>query len=144
MKFFIGFIFIVISLASTAKEVEPTSDMLGLRTTIYMVSDIEKAKAWYSKAFGISPYFDKPYYVGFNIRGFELGLMPSQQKSQHSSVISYWGVEDVEAQYQKLIALGAKQLNPIAEVGGGIKLGVVTDPFGNPLGVIYNPLFKNE
>jgi len=144
MKYLISFIFMFLPLTSSAEEVKDSSDMLGLRTTVYMVNDIEKAKLWYTKAFGIKPYFDEPYYVGFNIRGFELGLMPAQQKKLSSGVISYWGVEDVEAKYKKLISLGAKPLNPIAEVGGGIKLGVVTDPFGNPLGVIYNPLFKSE
>lgn len=48
--------------------------ILGLRTTIYKVSDLAKAKVWYMKAFGVAPYFDEPYYVGFNIGGYELGL----------------------------------------------------------------------
>ena len=52
------------------------SDMLGLRTTIYKVGNITKAKRWYTEAFGIDPYFDEPFYVGFNIGGFELGLQP--------------------------------------------------------------------
>ena len=120
------------------------SDMLGLRTTVYMVDDVNKAKQWYSQAFGIKPYFDEPYYVGFNIRGFELGLMPSEPTEQSSGVISYWGVEDIQSAYDKLISLGATPLSPVSDVGGGIKLGVVTDPFGNPLGVIYNPLFKTD
>ncbi|REL35355.1 VOC family protein [Thalassotalea euphylliae] len=107
-----------------------------------MVDDIDKAKHWYAKAFGTAPYFDEPYYVGFNIGGFELGLMPTGEKQKGSNVIAYWGVNNVEVTYQKLLDLGAKQLNPITDVGGGIKLGVVQDPFGNPLGVIYNPMFQ--
>ena len=145
MKYLISFILTFLSVTSSANEVASKSDMLGLRTTVYMVNDIEAAKKWYTKAFGIKPYFDEPYYVGYSIRGYELGLMPTQQKNGGSlGVISYWGVEDVEAKYKELISLGATPLNPITEVGGGIKLGVVTDPFGNPLGVIYNPLFKSE
>jgi lactoylglutathione lyase len=70
--------------------------------------------------------------------------MPSQQGAKNPSVISYWGVEDAHATFDKLVSLGAKPLNPISDVGGGIKLGVVTDPFGNPLGIIYNPVFKPE
>ncbi len=144
MKYLIWLFGVLLSLNSTASESIPKSDMLGLRTTIYMVNNLENAKEWYSKAFGVTPYFDEPYYVGFNIAGFELGLMPFEQKPQGSSVISYWGVKDIEASYEKLISMGAKPLNPITEVGGGIKLGVVTDPFGNPLGIIYNPTFKIE
>lgn len=144
MKYLISLIIMFCSLFVSANEIKAKSDMLGLRTTVYMVNDIEKAKQWYAKAFGIEPYFNEPYYVGFNIRGFELGLMPNKKAQPSSNVISYWGVDDAEATYKKLIALGATPLNPVSEVGGGIKLGVVTDPFGNPLGVIYNPLFKKE
>lgn len=49
---------------------------LGLRTTIYPVTDLAKAKAWYSAVLGVKPYFDEPFYVGFNVGGFELGLDP--------------------------------------------------------------------
>ena len=49
---------------------------LGLRTAIYWVADIEAAKAWYTKVLGIEPYFDEPFYVGFNVGGYELGLQP--------------------------------------------------------------------
>ncbi|WP_220347640.1 VOC family protein [Thalassotalea euphylliae] len=126
------------SLKANSKDAQ----ILGLRTSVYMVDDIDKAKHWYAKAFGTAPYFDEPYYVGFNIGGFELGLMPTGEKQKGSNVIAYWGVNNVEVTYQKLLDLGAKQLNPITDVGGGIKLGVVQDPFGNPLGVIYNPMFQ--
>ena len=44
--------------------------MLGLRTTIYKVDDLAKAKEWYAKAFETQPYFDEPFYVGFNIQGY--------------------------------------------------------------------------
>lgn len=144
MKYLISTVLVFVSLTLSANETSERSDMLGLRTTVYMVDDIEKAKQWYTYAFGIKPYFDEPYYVGFNIRGFELGLMPARQKSGNAGAISYWGVEDIQATYEKLISLGATPLNPISDVGGGIKLAVVTDPFGNPLGIIYNPLFKPQ
>ncbi len=119
------------------------SKMLGLRTAIYIVGDLEAAKDWYTKAFAVSPYFDESYYVGFNVRGFELGLMPkSDAFGEGSNVIAYWGVEDIDTEYKRLIKLGASAESPIADVGGGIRLGTVTDPFGNSLGLIYNPLFK--
>ena len=49
---------------------------LGLRTVVYKVSDLGRAKAWYTKVLGIEPYFDEPFYVGFNVGGYELGLDP--------------------------------------------------------------------
>ena len=40
------------------------SKILGLRTTIYKVGDIENAKKWYANVFKTEPYFDQPFYVG--------------------------------------------------------------------------------
>jgi lactoylglutathione lyase len=70
MKYLINFVLVCLSLQSLMAASDNKSNMLGLRTTVYMVNDIEKAKNWYTQAFGIKQYFDQPYYVGFNIRGF--------------------------------------------------------------------------
>jgi len=50
--------------------------MLGLRTTIYKVADIQKAAEWYSNAFETNPYYNESYYVGFNIKGTNLDFNP--------------------------------------------------------------------
>ena len=52
--------------------------ILGLRTALYSVPDLAKARDWYAKAFGVQPYFDEPFYVGFSIGGYELGLDPDE------------------------------------------------------------------
>lgn len=116
----------------------------GLRTTIYKVTDIAKAKAWYSNAFGIQPYFDEPFYVGFNIGGYELGLQPDDAKSfdKSAGVITYWGVDDAHASYNRLLELGATEFEKPTDVGGGIVVSAVKDPWGNVVGVIYNPTFR--
>ncbi|MEY3240192.1 MAG: hypothetical protein RIR11_1630 [Bacteroidota bacterium] len=87
--------------------------MLGLRTTIYKVSDIQKAAEWYSNAFETIPYYNEPYYVGFNIKGYELGLQPEDNPTfdKVESVVSYWGVENIQATFDRLIELGATE-NP--------------------------------
>jgi predicted enzyme related to lactoylglutathione lyase len=116
----------------------------GLRTTIYKVTDITKAKAWYSQAFGVAPYFDEPFYVGFNIGGYELGLQPDFNTpiSKVGCVIAYWGVDDAIHSYNRLLELGASEFEKPTEVGGGIVVAAVKDPWGNVLGIIYNPTFK--
>ena len=118
--------------------------MLGLRTAIYMVSDLEEAKSWYSKAFGEKPYFDEPYYVGFNIGGYELGLMPEEENNEEKSdnVRTYWGVDDIHDEYQRLLDLGAKIHEKPFNAGGELMVGTVKDPWENVLGLIYNPYFK--
>jgi lactoylglutathione lyase len=120
------------------------NQFLGLRTSIYRVSDIEKAKEWYSELLGFAPYFDEPFYVGFNVGGFELGLHPEEQaiKTKSEGVNTYWGVENVSETFQRLLELGATEFEKPTEVGGGIITALVKDPWGNLLGIIYNPHFK--
>ena len=88
MKYVVFLLSVLFFSPINATEPSEKSKMLGLRTTVYMVNDIEKAKNWYAQAFGISPYFDEPYYVGFNVAGFELGLMPTSEDATHSNVIA--------------------------------------------------------
>ncbi len=110
----------------------------GLRTVVYSVADLTAAKAWYADLLGQEPYFDEPFYIGFNVGGYELGLLPAEGSE---SSTTYWGVPDADAAYDSLLARGASPKTPVEDVGGGIRLGAVTDPFGNVLGVIYNPHF---
>ena len=119
--------------------------LLGLRTTIYKVSDIDKAKKWYSDFLGFEPYFDEPDYIGFNVAGYELGLQPeeeAQSTEKSDSVITYWGVESVSESYQLLISLGANSHEEPNDVGGGIIVASLKDPWYNILGLIYNPHFR--
>ena len=115
----------------------------GLRTVIYKVPDLEAAKSWYSRILGIEPYFAEVFYVGFQVGGFELGLDPDMEGVRPGGgVVAYWGVAEADAAYAKLLALGAAAHEPVREVGGGIRVATVTDPFGNVLGVIENPHFS--
>ena len=110
--------------------------LLGLRTVCYSVNDIEKATAWYTEVVGYAPYFAEPFYVGFNVGGYELGLIPDRD-----GVGSYWGVDDIEPEVSRFVALGATVSQPVKDVGGGIKTAIVVDPFGNTIGLIENPHF---
>ncbi|WP_035086333.1 MULTISPECIES: VOC family protein [Aquimarina] len=118
--------------------------MLGLRTTIYKVTDLEKAKEWYAKAFDTKQYFDEPFYVGFNIGGYELGLLPEEDvvENKTDNVLSYWGVNDIHKTYEKLLKLGAIEHEKPTNVGGELMVASVKDPWSNVIGIIYNPQFK--
>jgi predicted enzyme related to lactoylglutathione lyase len=115
--------------------------ILGLRSAIYPVKDLQAAKAWYTRVLGSSPYFDEPFYVGFNVGGFELGLVPDGTPGT-TGVSAYWGVADAAKAFARLIELGAISHEPITDVGGGIKVAAVIDPFGNRFSIIENPHFK--
>lgn len=112
----------------------------GLRTVKVPVTDLARAKAWYGEVFGAAPYFDQPFYVGFAIGGFELGLVPDGAPGAGGAV-AYWGVDDIEAEVKRILALGASAHEAIQDVGEGIRVAELKDPFGNVLGLIYNPLF---
>ena len=94
---------------------------------------------------GITPYFDEPFYVGYNVGGYELGLDPDLDGvSQGNSVGIYWGVDDAKARFAELKAKGATVDSEPHDVGGGIIVASVLDPFGNVFGIIENPHFKIE
>jgi predicted enzyme related to lactoylglutathione lyase len=112
----------------------------GLRTVAYHVTDLTRAKAWYREVLGVDPYFDEPFYVGFSVGGFELGLVPDGTPGPGGTV-AYWAVADAAAALARLGSLGAPVREPLQEVGGGIRVAAVADPFGNTFGIIENPHF---
>lgn len=108
-----------------------------LRTVVYHVSDIAAAKEWYSKTCGINPYFDEPFYVGFDINGCELGLDPDMSSvTPGNQTTSFWSVEDIVAAVEKFTTAGATLIQEPTNVGGDITVAVVSDPFGNHIGLI--------
>jgi len=127
-----------------ANELKSSEHFEGLRTVIYHAPDLAKARAWYAEALGIAPYFDQPFYVGFNVGGYELGLDPdaSSTPGGKAGVVVYWGVANAETAFRRLVSLGAVERSAPQEVGEGIRVATVFDPFGNILGVIENPHFK--
>ncbi len=117
-----------------------TSHFLGLRTVLYPAPDLAATKDWYIQALGFPPYFDEPFYVGFNVGGYELGLDPNATPGESGQQI-YWGVANIQAAVEHLESLGATISSAIQDVGDGILVATLRDPFGNALGVIENPHF---
>jgi predicted enzyme related to lactoylglutathione lyase len=117
--------------------------LLGLRTVIYHAPDLAKAKAWYASILEMPPYFDQPFYVGFSVNGYELGLDPDPASTPggKSGSVTYWGVSNAQSSFERLIKLGAKERSAVQDVGSGIKVATVFDPFGNIFGIIENPHF---
>ena len=118
--------------------------LLGLRTAIYRTPDLAEGKRWYTKVLGFGPYFDQPFYVGYNVGGYELGLLSEREgpDSTQATVGVYWGVKDIESAHARLLELGAQPRTEVADVGDGIRTADVLDPWGNVFGIIQNPHFK--
>ncbi len=88
---------------------------------------------------GFGPYFDEPFYVGFEVAGYELGLLPDG--APDDGALTYWGVADVAAAVEDALALGASVHVAASEVGDGIITATVRTPDGTIVGFIDNPHF---
>lgn len=113
---------------------------LGLRTLIVPAPDLDASKRWYAELLGREPYFDQPFYVGFNVGGYELGLDPNAPPE--TGAVTYWGVADADAGLAWLIEHGAKPGGEVTDVGDGIRVATATGPDGFVIGIIENPHFK--
>ncbi len=117
-----------------------TPVLQGLRTTIYPAPDLDAARTWFAEMLGTAPYFDQPYYVGFDVGGYEQGLNPGADPAD--GPITYWGVADADSALAHLLVIGATPHAPVTDVGEGIRVASVRNPDGFILGIIENPHFK--
>jgi len=109
----------------------------GIKTVLHPVSDVGAAKAVYTALLGIPPQHDAPYYVGFDVAGQHIGLVPGG--GGMTSPVAYWHVPDIEAKLAEVTAAGATIKEPPHDVGGGRLVATVTDPDGNVLGLLQDP-----
>lgn len=114
--------------------------LLGLRTVIYPAPELEASKLWWTEFLGTPPYFDEPFYVGFNPGGYELGLLPDGDPA--TGALAYWGVDDVAVAVEAALSAGASEHAPAMDVGDGIITATVQTPDGSIVGFIYNHHFK--
>lgn len=112
-------------------------ELLGLRTVIYPTTDLAASTAWWTEVLGFGPYFEEPYYVGFDVAGYELGLLPDANPADGAHV--YWRVEDVAAAVGDSIGRGATLHTAAQDVGGGIITASVVAPDGSIVGFISAP-----
>jgi predicted enzyme related to lactoylglutathione lyase len=123
-----------------------TQTLRGLATISFFAADLEAAKQWYAELLGIAPYFERPGYIEFRLGDYqhELGVIDSRY-APHGPVddpagaVVYWHVDDVTATLEKLLSMGATAHEPPIERGAGFITASVVDPFGNILGIMYNP-----
>jgi predicted enzyme related to lactoylglutathione lyase len=110
----------------------------GVKTILHPVSDLEKAKPVYAALLGIEPQADSPYYVGFDVAGQQIGLVPNGGQQELASPVAYWHVPDIEAKLAEVTAAGAIVKESPRDVGGGRLVATFTDPDGNVLGLIQD------
>jgi predicted enzyme related to lactoylglutathione lyase len=109
---------------------------LGIKTIIYPVKDLAKAKERFSQLLGVEPYADESYYVGFKVGDQDIGLDPNGHKQ---GLTAYYEVDDISKSLQLLLDAGAETLQEIKDVGGGKLIAVVRDSDGNVIGLSQSP-----
>jgi predicted enzyme related to lactoylglutathione lyase len=114
------------------------SSVQGIKTVLHPVSDVEKAKAVYSALLGVAPQTDSSYYVGFDVAGQHIGLLPGGGPQGLTAPVAYWHVDDLEATLAAVTAAGATVKDPAKNVGGGRVVASVIDLDGNILGLIQD------
>ena len=110
----------------------------GIKTVLCPVSDLPAAKAVYAALLGVGPGTDTPYYVGFDVDGQHIGLVPDGGPQHMTTPVCYWHVSDIEAKLAELTAAGATVREPVRDVGGGRLVATVTDTDGNVLGILQD------
>lgn len=121
--------------------------MRGLSTVSFFAADHVAARTWYTDFLGLEPYFERPGYCEFRLGDYqhELGLIDTQyapgtdSAAGRAGVVVYWHVDDVNAVLERAVSMGAKQLEAPQDRGHGFVTASVVDPFGNILGIMYNP-----
>jgi predicted enzyme related to lactoylglutathione lyase len=115
------------------------SEVLGVQTILHPVSDLEKAKVVYTALLGTEPMADSPYYVGYEVAGQQIGLVPNGGGMGMTSPVAHWHVTDIAAKIADVTAAGGSVKDQPRDVGGGRLVATVLDPDGNVLGLIQDP-----
>ena len=108
----------------------------GIRTVLYPVRDLAQAKALYGQLFGVQPYMDEPYYVGYQVGDQNIGLDPHGHRNGMTGPTTYYHVDDIRVHLQSLLDAGAQLTQDVKDVGGGKLIASVTDADGNLIGLL--------
>jgi predicted enzyme related to lactoylglutathione lyase len=111
----------------------------GVKTIIYPVKDLARAKTLYGKLLNVEPYMDEPYYVDFEVEGQDIGLDPNGHSQGMTDPVAYWHVDDIEKSLQNLLGAGAETQQEVRDVGGGKLIASVKDTDGNMIGLLQSP-----
>jgi predicted enzyme related to lactoylglutathione lyase len=108
----------------------------GIKTIMYPVTDLARARTLYSRLVGVEPYMDEPYYLGFNVQGKDVGLDPHGHDKGMTGPVGFWHVDDIEESLQALLDAGAQTQQEVRDIGGSKSLASVKDADGNVIGLL--------
>lgn len=115
-----------------------TTAAKGIKTVLHPVSDLATATAVYTALLGVPPQIEGTYYVGFELDGHHIGLVPDGGPQAITTPVIYWEVADIEAKLAELTAAGATVKQALRDVGEGRRVAEVLDPDGNVVGLLQD------
>jgi predicted enzyme related to lactoylglutathione lyase len=110
----------------------------GVKTILYPVTDLAQAKSIFTALLGVEPQADAPYYVGYDVEGQHIGLVPNGRDNGMTGPVPYWHVDDIAASIDSLVGAGATIQQEPNDVGGGRQVATVIDADGNPIGLVQD------
>jgi len=110
-----------------------------LNTMLYPVKDLEQAKATFAALLGVEPHVDSMYYVGYEVDGHEIGLIPNGHDQGMTGAEPYFDVEDINATLAALQVAGGVVVQEPTDVAPGLLVAKFRDPDGNLIGVKQLP-----
>ncbi|MEU4269897.1 VOC family protein [Streptomyces sp. NPDC026092] len=110
----------------------------GIKTVLHPVTDLAKATEVYAALLGIRPQTESEYYVGFDVEGQHIGLVPGGGPQGMTSPVAYWHVTDIEAKLAEVTTAGGTVRDSAKDVGGGRLVATFTDSDGNVLGLVQD------
>ena len=130
---------------------ETRNTIRGMATVSFWADDVKAAREWYNNLLGITPYFERPdsnnpAYIEYRFGDFqhELGIIdrkfaPKEAHPGPGGIVLFWHVDNIEQTLERLISMGAREYEPLTPREAGFITASVVDPFGNVLGIMYNP-----
>ncbi|MBI5031099.1 MAG: glyoxalase [Chloroflexi bacterium] len=107
----------------------------GVKTIIYPVKDMARAKSLFHTLLGVEPYADSPYYIGFKVGDQDIGLDPNGHKA---GMTAYYHVDDIKQSLQSLLDAGAQIVQEVKDVDGGRLIASVRDADSNIIGLVQD------
>jgi hypothetical protein len=75
----------------------------GVKTIIYPVKDMARAKMQFCTLLGFDPYEDQPYNIGFKVGDQNIRLVPN---SPEAGMTAFYHVDDIKQSLQSLLESG--------------------------------------
>lgn len=105
--------------------------MAGFQTILIPAADLAASRELYRGLLGAEPTADSSYYVGFDVDGQHIGLVPGT-----TTVRAHLHVTDIDDAVRRVTSAGGSVLEAVKDVGGGRRVAVVRDPAGGEIGLL--------